>query len=366
MSNSIGIYIHIPFCQSKCPYCDFFSMRKKSDDYINYVKILKEKIKYWSKKINKTVDTVYFGGGTPSVIGSDLICEILQFINENFNLNKNAEITMEANPASGKFFDFNNAKKYGVNRISLGLQSANPNELKLLGRLHSLEDVENAIGLIRKSGINNISLDVMLGIPTQTIESLKNTLDFCINSYVQHISSYILKIEKNTVYYKKRDNYKFPDDDLTSDLYLFSVKYLNEKGYNQYEISNFSKEGFESKHNLKYWNLEDYLGIGPSAHSFIDKKRFYYERSINDFKNDIIINDGNGGNEEEYIMLKLRLKSGLDTKKFEEAFGHKPSKSFFNKINLYKKSGFINYTDDKVSFTPKGFLVSNAILSELI
>ncbi|MCH5304148.1 MAG: radical SAM family heme chaperone HemW [Ruminococcus sp.] len=366
MSNSIGIYIHIPFCRSKCPYCDFFSMRGNSDDYNKYVNVLKAKIKNWGKKIDKHVDTIYFGGGTPSVIGADLICEILESIKNNFYVCEDAEITMEANPASGKFFDFEKAKKHGINRVSLGIQSANSEELKMLGRLHSLEDVKSTIELIKNSGIKNISLDVMLGISMQTKESLKETLDFCIKSDIKHISSYILKIEENTLYYKKKDRYHFPDDDLTSELYLYAVEYLNKNGFNQYEISNFSRQGFESKHNLKYWNLKDYLGIGPAAHSFINGKRFYYERNFEDFANDVIKDEGIGGSEEEYIMLKLRLKSGLDVKEFEEVFGHELSENFFKKVNLYKKTGFIDVSDNIISFTPKGFLVSNAILADLI
>lgn len=366
MSNSIGIYIHIPFCRSKCPYCDFFSMRGDITEYENYVEILNDKIEYWSKETDKTVDSIYIGGGTPSVIGTELLYKIIDKVKKCFNVKDNSEITIEVNPESGKRIDFKKLKDIGLNRVSIGLQSADKDELKSLGRIHSAEDVNNTVELIKNAGIENISLDLMLGIPNQTKESLKNSIDFCADSDIKHISSYILKIEENTYYYKNYKKFNFPDENTTADLYLFALEYLQEKGFIQYEISNFSKVGFESKHNFKYWNLDDYIGIGPAAHSYLNGKRFYYERNIENFKNNIIINDGIGGTKEEYIMLKLRLKSGLNLNKYEEVFGESISKDFLNKVDKYIELGFMEKNNDSISFTPKGFLVSNSILSDLI
>lgn len=365
MSNSIGLYIHIPFCRSKCPYCDFFSMRGNETDYSVYVNLLKSKIEMWGKKIDKKVDTVYFGGGTPSVLGSELLCDVLDCVKKNFEITDNAEITIEVNPFSGKFFDFAAVRRHGINRISLGLQSANDNELKLLGRIHSLDDVKNTINLIKNAGVENISLDLMLGIPEQTEKSLKRSIDFCSNSGVTHISSYILKIEEGTIFDKCREKYEFPDEDTTADLYLFTVDYLAEKGFKQYEISNFSKSGYESKHNLKYWNLDDYLGIGPAAHSLINNKRFYYDSSIEDFQKDIIVEDGVGATKDEYVILRLRLSEGLNLEKYKEAYGE-PSKDFLRKIDKYCKTGLMKADGNSVSFTPRGFLVSNTIIADLI
>ncbi|MEE3427729.1 MAG: radical SAM family heme chaperone HemW [Ruminococcus sp.] len=365
MSNSIGIYIHIPYCRSKCPYCDFFSKRGNDTEYKNYLKILTDKIINWGKKIDKPVDTIYFGGGTPSLIGDKNIADIIKCIKNCFDVDEKSEITIEVNPESAKHLDFENLYSVGVNRISIGLQSADKNELKQLGRIHSLKDAVDTIYLSKNAGIDNISLDVMLGISNQTDESLIKTLEFIANSGVKHISSYILKLEENTFYYKNRDRYNFPDDETTSNFYLKTVNYLNKNGFVQYEISNFAVKGYESKHNLKYWNLDEYLGIGPAAHSFIDGKRFYYDRSIEDFKNDIIIDEGLGGDKEEFIMLKLRLKKGLNIGEYEKAFG-KLSKDFFKKIELYTNSGFTEYKNNTLSFTPKGFLVSNNIISDLI
>ncbi|MCH5298272.1 MAG: radical SAM family heme chaperone HemW [Ruminococcus sp.] len=366
MSDTIGLYIHIPFCRSKCPYCDFFSLRGNESDYSSYVELLKSKIEIWGKKIKKKVDTIYFGGGTPSVLGAEYICDVLSYIKNYFEVYDDAEITLEVNPASGKFFDFAAVKKHGVNRISLGLQSANDNELKLLGRIHSIDDVNNTLSLIKNSGIDNISLDLMLGIPEQTKESLKRSIDFCAESGVTHISSYILKIEDGTIFDKRREQYKFPDEDTTADLYLFAVEYLSAKGFKQYEISNFSQSGFESRHNLKYWNLDDYLGIGPAAHSCVDEKRFYYNRSIENFKNDVIVDDGTGATSEEYILLQLRLSKGINIEKYKEVYGESLPTDFYKKIDKYCKLGLMNQDKNSVSFTPRGFLVSNSIIADLI
>lgn len=366
MPDFLGLYIHIPFCPSKCPYCDFFSIRGKNDDYDKYVNTLNKKIKIWSDKIRKPVDTVYFGGGTPSVIGADLLCSILNTIKTNFNVNKNAEITFEANPNTGKFFDFEKAREIGFNRISIGLQSANNNELKLLGRTHNISDAINTIELSKKAGFSNISLDLMMGIPEQTTESLKHSIDFCVNNEVTHISSYILKLEKNTVFYKKQNKLNLPDDDKTAELYLFAVDYLRNNGYIQYEISNFSKPGYESKHNLKYWNLEDYLGIGPGAHSLLNNKRFYYNNSFEEFYKDVVTNDCICDTEEEYIMLQLRLSKGLNFDEYKKFFGHNMPEELIAKAKKYEKLGFLNVTDTNIRFTTKGFLVSNTIIADLI
>lgn len=366
MSDNLGIYIHIPFCRGKCPYCDFFSLRGNANDYNTYIVSLKELIIEWSLKLKKTVDTIYIGGGTPSVLEAEQIADIINTVKSHFTVAENAEVTMEANPKSALSFDFDIAKNAGVNRVSLGVQSANINELRILGRAHNNDDVKKAFKNIRSSGINNISLDLMLGIPEQTIESMKSSIDFCSELDVEHISVYILKIEENTYFYNNRDKYVFPDEEAAADLYLFAVDYLEQKGFNQYEISNFSKSGYESKHNLKYWNLDDYLGIGPAAHSFVDGKRFFYNRSIESFTNNEIIDDGTGGDESEYIMLQLRLTKGLNLDKYKEAFGKYPDKDFFDKVNKYCNLGFMVYNNNTIKFTKNGFLISNSILSELI
>lgn len=366
MSNSIGLYIHIPFCKHKCPYCDFFSGNADENAFDNYVIELKDKIKYWSEKAKRDVATVYFGGGTPSVLGADRLCDILDFIKSNFNIQNNAEITVEVNPDSAKTIDFKKMYACGFNRISMGMQTAVEDELRLLGRIHSIDDAKTSVERAKSAGFNNISLDLMMGIPNQTIESLEKSISFCADCKVTHISSYILKIEENTPFYKVQNKLKLADDDMQAEMYLKAVEMLDSLGYKQYEISNFAKQGYESRHNTNYWRCGEYIGIGPSAHSFFEGKRFFYSRSMDDFNNNKLSLEGTGGDEEEFIMLSLRLKSGLNYSEFEEKFGYTLPSYIIKKAKEYEKYGYTNVTDKSISFTPKGFLVSNSIISELI
>lgn len=366
MSNSIGLYLHIPFCKSKCPYCDFYSTRAGENEYDNYVISLREKLKYWSSQFDGTVKTVYIGGGTPSVLGAERLCDILNSVKSDFTLESNAEITVEINPDSGKKLDFSAMKNAGFNRLSIGMQSAVQSELKKLGRIHTAEDARHTVKLAKSVGFTNISLDLMTGIPLQTKESLKESIDFCASCGVTHISSYILKIEENTRFAQIESKLNLPSDDEQAELYLYTVKLLEEYGYLQYEISNFAKKGYESRHNSSYWECGEYLGIGPSAHSFFKGRRFFYDRNIENFKANKIIDDGEGGTTEEFIMLSLRLKKGLNADEYEKRYGTPLPQSFFKKAQLYIKNGFMVQNGNSFSFTPKGFLVSNTILSDLI
>lgn len=366
MSNTIGLYIHIPFCKSKCPYCDFFSGRATENDYDNYIKLLSDNICLWSAKTDKTVSSVYFGGGTPSILGAERLSKLLNKIKEDFTVAENAEITVEVNPDSGKTLDFDLLKLSGFNRISVGMQSAVEQELKALGRIHSINDAEVTVKRAQNAGINNISLDLMIGIPYQTIDSLKKSIDFCANCGVTHISSYILKIESGTVFERIQDKLELPDEESQAQLYLFAVDYLNTLGFEQYEISNFSKIGYESRHNINYWKCGEYIGIGPSAHSFFDGKRFYYSRNMDDFKNNKTYFDCFGGDKEEFIMLSLRLISGLNFKEYKERYNEDFPEEKIKIIRKYADMGYMVLKDDCAYFTPKGYLVSNSIISELI
>ncbi len=361
--NPIGLYIHIPFCNGKCPYCDFYSVTPKSETVEKYVDTLCRKL----DESGGIYDTVYFGGGTPSLIGSDNIARIMSHINRT----PDCESTLECNPsdtgAVNSEFDFSVVAKSGINRISMGLQSADDTERKALGRRGGCDDVERAIARAMSAEINNISLDLMLGIPNQTEESLKKSIEFCKNSGAKHVSAYILKIEDRTPFYKIKDSLRLPDEDATCDLYLFAVKELEKAGLHQYEISNFSHPGFESKHNLKYWRCEEYLGLGASAHSFVDRKRFYYERSIDGFTSgNSPVDDGFGGDEEEYIMLALRLSEGLIFENFQKRFGNPVPENVILKSKELEKHGIIKVTDKNIALTVEGFLVSNSVICELL
>lgn len=364
--KNLGLYIHIPFCDGKCAYCDFFSKKCDESQFDIYTEYLCNSIKTYSKIYKRNVDTIYFGGGTPSLLNAERLSLILSTIKNNFSVTSDAEITVECNPTKAQTLDFSKLKEAGFNRLSIGLQSAIDTELKILSRKHSAENAKETVIRAKNAGFDNISLDLMMCIPTQTKSSLARSIDFCKDCDVMHISAYILKIEENTPFFKMKDKLSLFDDDKQSEMYEFAVSYLREKGYSQYEISNFSKKGYESRHNLKYWHDEEYLGLGPSAHSFIDKKRFYFPRDFESFYNDNTVFESYGGDEEEYIMLALRLTEGLVFSKFEERYNHKLSDKIINKATKLQKEGLAKVSEHSISLTVKGFLVSNSVISYLL
>ncbi len=353
--TKLGIYIHIPFCESKCPYCDFYSIVPTSSRELDeYIISLKQYIK--TSPYSGEVDSIYFGGGTPSLMGADRLGQIVKEIKSSFNVSSEAEITLEANPSS--IDDFEGYLKAGFNRISYGVQSTNDSTLKLLGRRHSAKEAFSAVNNAREAGFSNISVDLMAGVPNTSLEDLSKDIDKLTSLPISHISVYLLKLEEGTVF-KKR--YNDLDDDFLSDSYILLCDKLKALEFEHYEISNFCKEGKKSRHNLKYWQLENYLGIGPSAHSFIDGKRFYFDSDLNKFLNscwnDIIL-DGEGGDEEEKIMLSLRLSEGIDI----SLLGEKAKR----KLPLFEREGLVEMVDNRISLTTKGYLMSNSIISELI
>lgn len=362
--KNIGLYIHIPFCKSKCPYCDFYSSVKKGDLPELYTSALVKYIGVWQEKLNRKADTLYIGGGTPSLLGGKKIAQIIEAAKVFGSFD---EVTVECNPSCVEDDFFKMIAASGANRISLGLQSAVESERKALGRLSGRKEIEKRIREARDAGIENISVDVMLGIPNQTKSSFEQTLDFCVSCGAKHISAYMLKIEEGTYFYKNRSKLDLPDDDFTADLYLHMVMRLESAGFMQYEISNFSLPGFESRHNLKYWNCEEYLGIGPAAHSFIDGKRFYYERDTDAFiKGAKPVPDGEGGGAEEYIMLRLRLKSGIDFNVVKAKYPGADTETMKEKAEFLSKNGFAQITEDGFHLTPEGFLISNEIIEKMI
>ncbi len=357
MTKPLGLYIHIPFCKRKCSYCDFYSVSVDNSIKRDYVKALTGEIKKWGDSLGRPINTVYIGGGTPSLL-ADCLPEIITSVKGSFKLLDNAEITMEMNPADNSLEILEYALKSGINRLSIGAQSGSNNELEILGRRHTAEQTAETVRLARELGFDNISLDIMLGLPYSTPESLENSLRFITDLNPEHISAYILKIEENTVFNRIYDTLKFPDEDGTADQYLQMCRYLEGKDYEHYEISNFAKAGRESRHNLKYWELEEYLGIGPSAHSFIDGKRFYYSRSISDFMKEASpLPDGEGGSEEERIMLNLRLKKGLEIQ---------PNGELAKKCRLFENNGLIKTEGGRIILTDKGMLLSNSIITEIL
>lgn len=363
--KSIGLYLHIPFCKAKCPYCDFYSLCSKENEKEAYTSALIERVLSSTRDLQCKGDTLYIGGGTPSVLGEKRLAKIVGSCRDF--LTPTAEITVECNPFGLTEDFFRVLFDCGVNRISMGLQSAVDGERRALGRLSDTNQVEKAVKMAQGVGFENITLDVMLGIPQQTEKSLNETLNFCVSLGVPHISAYMLKIEENTYFYKNRHKYNFPDDDLTADLYLQMCEALEGTGIMQYEISNFAKTGYESRHNLKYWHCEEYLGLGPSAHSFLEGKRFYFDRDIESFiKGGAPVYDGEGGSFSEYAMLNLRLCEGLKENKVLEKYGHSIPKSIYEKSQIFIDNGYMVTDDNSIKLTRKGFLLSNTILSEIL
>ena len=363
--DNIGLYLHIPFCKTKCPYCDFYSMRGDVSDKDMYTISLVESMENWTDKLGRKADTLYLGGGTPSILGGENIAMLTRRAKNLFGVD--GEITVECNPSAVEEDFFEAVADAGVNRISLGVQSVIESERKKLGRFSDREIIEKRIEQCKTAGIKNISLDVMLGEQEQTMKSFDETLDFCIASGATHISAYMLKIEEGTPYYKKKDSLNLPNDDEVADMYLAMSEKLRASGFEHYEISNFARSGFEGKHNLKYWNCEEYLGLGPSAHSFIDGKRFFYPRDIEYFKNGgEPIFDGNGGDEEEYIMLRLRLKDGIVFEDFEKRFEKIFPRDIIKKAEKFIENGLMKCDDKSMALTEKGFLLSNLIIAEFI
>ncbi len=339
-----GLYFHIPFCKSKCPYCDFYSVKFDEASAQQYVQEICDEIKQYQG----IFDTAYFGGGTPSILPPELIGKILDCARAQFEISDDAEITVECNPSKDLSEDFKKYASYGVNRISVGMQSAVDSERFALGRVAGKNEVERTINYARQSGIENISLDLMLGTPKQTIESLDYSFDFIKSVGVPHVSAYMLKIEEGTKFFQMRDRLVLPDDDTVGEMYLKTVDTLASFGIKQYEISNFAVPGFESRHNTKYWTLTPYLGIGKSAHSFWGGKRFFYDIEWNK------IDDGTGGDKEEQIMLGLRLAKGIDKSLVDRDFAE------------FVKMGYVADLGERIALTPKGMLVSNTIINYII
>lgn len=368
--KKIGLYLHIPFCRQKCSYCDFYSFSASEEQKDRYCDCLRSSIltscaALQQQKVCKA-NTLYIGGGTPSCLGAKRL-ETLVNTAKSAILTEDAQITVECNPfgLDEDFFKILNG--CGVNRISIGLQSAVDGERVVLGRISDKNQAEKAVLAAQKAGIFNISLDIMLGIPNQDKESLSRTADFCLQLGVPHISAYMLKLEEGTPLYRNAGKYSFPDEDMTADLYLQLCENLSSHGIMQYEISNFAKPGYESRHNLKYWRCEEYLGLGPSAHSFIDGKRFYYPRDWEYFLDGKPpVPDGNGGGFEEYAMLALRLSEGLSEERVIKRYGHKIPMSMREKARRFESGGFLISDSSGIRFTRKGFLVSNSLLAELL
>ena len=362
----LGIYIHVPFCRYKCPYCDFYSVTARDELLDRYAEETVRRLTLLSEK-GISADTVYFGGGTPSLLGGRRIARITESLRRNVDVTENAEITVEANPANDleDFLKFSAAS--GVNRLSLGMQSALKKELSALGRRHTPDDVLRAMETSYRCGIENISLDLMLGTPMQTAVSLEHSLRFIERTTPAHVSAYMLKIEENTPFHRIRYALDIADDDGLADMYELTFGSLEKAGYRQYEISNASKQGYESRHNLKYWNCDEYIGIGPSAHGFYDGRRYFYDRSLESYlSGSQPHDDGEGGSPEEYVMLRLRLSEGLTEKGMKKRFGTEIPKTMRDCAASAVMTPYCICDEEGIRLTRKGMLISNAVICRFI
>ena len=373
----LGIYVHVPFCRSKCQYCDFYSIPSRDNELLEkYIDAICDHIRETGALApGYKVDTIYFGGGTPSYLGADALATILTVIRRSFDVDINAEITFEANPDSVSDTLLKRMRSEGFNRISLGVQNDNDELLKKLGRPHDYAQVVNAVQRIRKAGYKNLSLDLMYGLPGQSLNAWKDTLERVMTLAPDHISCYALKIEEGTPMYEYRDHLSIPDEDTQADMYLSAVEILKGKGFRQYEISNFSKKGLYSRQNMKYWTGGEYLGFGPGASSDFAGKRFTIIRDLNKYCEGIktggevlsemeqIQTRERAG---EYLMLRLRTMTGIAREEYERSFllSFDPIEEYLEKARTYGHA--VQSDEDRWRLTPKGFLISNSIISDLL
>lgn len=359
-----GLYLHIPYCAAKCRYCDFYSAAGKHGVPDVYVDALIREMDRFTPCGSTPLrpDTLYFGGGTPSLLTPAQVARLIDAAGPV----PGAEITLEANPETVSQESLAAYRQAGVNRISFGVQSASDAQLALLGRRHTAAQSRLALQWAQEAGFENISGDVMLALPGYTLDELKATVELLAQGGCTHISSYLLKIEPNTVF-GRRPPENLPDEDAAADFYLAAVELLEKAGYVQYEISNFAKPGFEGRHNVNYWNCGDYLGLGPAAHSCMGGKRFYTPTGTAAFCEKPVeyVPDG-ACTAEDFVMLQLRLVSGLSLTRLEQEYGvvwSAQKRAFAAKLC---QNGLARMDGDVLSLTPRGMLVQNSILTELI
>lgn len=378
--RKIGAYIHIPFCKQKCYYCDFLSFADKKNLEEEYVESLIKEIKNF-KETNKDIqfDTIYIGGGTPSYIESKNIAKILQTLTSNSEFSNIEEITIEVNPGTFIKEKIQDYKKMKINRLSIGLQSTNNNLLKKIGRIHTYEDFLETYKFAREIGFNNINVDLIIGLPNQTFYDVKNEIDEIINLQPNHISVYSLIIEENTKLEKmiSQGNIKLPDEELERHIYWYVKNTLELNGYKHYEISNFAKKGYESKHNLNCWNQKQYIGFGLGAHSYINSVRFSNTPDINKYieniknnkfeKNKIIHEmQDDITKQKEYMLLGLRKIDGISLQDFESKFGINPIFLFKNELDKLYTERLIIVDGNRILLTNKGIDLANLVWEEFV
>ena len=372
-----ALYIHIPFCDHKCIYCDFYSIIT-SDNINHFLVSLKKEIDFYSKNYshNRNFSSIYFGGGTPSLMDTEYIEEIINHLKKKFYVNDNAEITLETNPGTVNKEKLNSFLKSGINRISIGIQSFNDDELKFLTRIHNSKTAIKTINNAYCAGFENISADLIFNLPGQTKERWLYNLRTITRLPVKHISAYSLILERGTILNKLvlDGKVKIRDADYDAELYELTIDFLESEGFIQYEVSNFTKQGFECIHNKAYWEYRDFLSFGPSAHSFVDGKRWWnfssLKRYISEIENNKIAVAGSeiinpGQMLDEYVMLALR-GTGLDMIDFQNRFGDKWIKEKQKYFSQLQKDDYIIFNENKIKLTKNGYALCDEILSNIL
>ena len=376
MDKRVGIYIHIPFCASKCAYCNFYSLASSDKLMPELQSAILQHIEEYAPHLDGyIIDTVYFGGGTPSYYGAGRLISIFNALKKHGHVLLDAEVTAEVNPGSITKEDLLKLRRAGFNRLSIGVQSASDVVLKNLGRQHSFADAEETVKNARQAGFTNISIDIILGLPSQDNDDWSETLTRAVALKPEHISCYGLKIEEGTQLYILKDSPFLPDDDKQADMYLYAVEMLSRFGYKQYEISNFARKGFESRHNLKYWLGDEYIGFGPAAHSYIGQSRYSFVEDVEKYIDRV----GSGQDsvveysEEmsdfekagEYLTLRLRTMHGISEEEYYDIYKLKMD-FVLALLREYESNGWAIFKDGRWRFTPTGFLISNTLITELL
>ncbi|MBZ2175745.1 radical SAM family heme chaperone HemW [Schnuerera sp. xch1] len=376
--KKLGIYIHIPFCSNKCYYCDFVSFPKFNSEMDKYIDYLLLEMEIYKKLLDEyTIKTIFIGGGTPSYIDEQIIVKILEYIYKNFDAKKVEEITIEANPETLNEDKINLYKQIGINRISIGVQSLSDKLLNAVGRRHTTKDFLKSYDLIRKAEFDNVNIDLMFGLPNQTVDDCIETLEEVIKLDVDHISYYSLILEEKTLMNRWYNKGKIvlPDEDIERQMYHNGINLLKSNGYKHYEISNFAKEGFECKHNLLYWQIEPYVGFGISAHSNLNNKRFWNYKNFKDYYNMLDKRLAPVCGEEkidkkmemaEYLIMGLRLIDGINKDEFRNRFNQNVEDIYYDTLIKHQEGGLLSIDDERINFTAKGLDLSNIVYVDLL
>lgn len=378
MKKDLGLYIHIPFCIKKCDYCDFLSWKSTEEEREDYVQALEKEIRSYREFAREyRVSTVFFGGGTPSVLTGEQTERILGAVREVFQMEKEPEITLEMNPGTGEMKKLVQYRKMGINRLSIGLQSVKNENLKLLGRIHTYEEFLESCKWAREAGFDNISADLISSLPGQTLDEWKEELEILTETPLEHISVYQLIIEEGTEFYKRYGNREelLPDEETSREIYLWTGEFLKSRGFEQYEISNYARPSRQSRHNLRYWERKDYLGLGLGAASMVHNIRMsntrdwkkYMENCENPkkFREDVEFLEL-PRQMEEFMFLGLRKTRGVSRKEFRRNFGRDLELVYEKALNKHLENGMLKTSGDRIYLSEEGILVSNQVLSDFL